>query len=64
MMGNDVVELTGDPLAFLEHRPARALLALPVHEASLLHEVVRIQPSNPCRIADEPRDEQDEVRLD
>ena len=39
-----VVELTGNPLAFLEHCSARAFLALPVHETSLLHEILRVQP--------------------
>ena len=64
VVGDHVVELAGDPLALLAHRPARALLALPVLEASLLLEVVRVQASDPCRVAEEPRDEQDQLRLD
>ena len=64
MVGDHVVELPGDSLPLLEHCPARSLLALPVHESSLLHEVLRVQPPYPRRIADEPGDEQDEVGLD
>ena len=39
------------------HRPPRPFLALPFHEPGLLHELLRVQPADPRRVADEPRHE-------
>jgi hypothetical protein len=64
VVGDHIVELPGDSLPFLEHRPPGSFLALPFHEPGPLRQVVRIQLADARRIADEPRHEQDQVRLE
>ena len=59
-----VVELAGDPLALLADGALGPLVALPLEPLRPLLERARVQAADPRRVAEQPRDDEDQLGLD
>ena len=64
MVRDDVVQLAGDPLALVAHRPLGLLVALSLQALRAFLQRARVQAADPRRVAEQPRDDQDQLRLD
>ena len=61
---DDVVQLAGDPLALVADGALGPLVALALEPLRALLERARVQPADPRRVAEQPRDDEDQLGLD
>ena len=63
VVGDDVVQLAGDPLPLVAHRPFGLLVTVALHLLRALLERARVQPADAGRVTEQPRHEEDQLRL-